>query len=56
MIENTKAVVLNIKQQILHLLLVMKKLEKDLANTKVGTFRKKKKTLKKLVTSKTSGH
>ena len=55
MIENTKAVVLNIKQQILHLLLVMRKLEKDLANTKVGTFRKRK-TLKKLVTSKTSGH
>ena len=43
MTENTKAVVLNIKQQILHLLLVMKKLEKDLANTKVGTFLKKKK-------------
>ena len=46
MIENTKAVVLNIKQQILHLLLVMRKLEKDLANTKVETFRKKKKHLK----------
>ena len=44
MIENTKAVVLNIKQQILHLLLVMRKLEKDLANTKVETFRKKKKS------------